>query len=156
MKKILLAFMMCTMVLCTSSVSFGADVGNTTNSDEIINVDFEASSDIVTITNLSFSTDFSYEINNNYTSDAILFTPLAITTNYVITKIEHCFIYLNNYDSHLATTPEPDQSVGILPSNHVGKLFANISILTMESLIERKTTNVGKPITLRNPITRLE
>ena len=144
MKKMFFALTMCTMLLCISGVSYGADVGPIKKSDKTT-VEFAPSNDVViTISNPSFVNDNIYEITD-YGSDAMFSSPLAIETTYYDVAIEHSYIYLNNYNSYLATTPEPDKHVGLYPSNHVGKSLATLFITTLEDNHSRKiTTNVGK------------
>jgi hypothetical protein len=134
------------MLLCISGVSYGADVGTTTNSDEItLTSDYDVTVEIVSTTDFTYSYESSYDVDS-YSIDFIASTPLTIRLEHFDNRIDHNYVYLNNYKSHLATAPEPDQSVGIYPSNHIGKLLAGNASMTNSGLnYNRNTTHVGKP-----------
>ena len=139
MKQFLIGLVMCTMLLCISTVSYGADGAEITKSEVSFNTDIDVTYDVVTVSEMSFSYDVVTDIGNDSTSYAIASTPLVYRTVYIDDEIHRdCYSYINNYKSFLATETEPDQ-YGSYPSNHVGKLLANhLKSITLES-----ATNVG-------------
>jgi len=154
MKKIFSALLICTMILCISGVSYGADVGTTTNSDEIsfnisdYNVELVSAS--VELENYESNTivnDRYSGISNEY--DAIAGTPLEINPATIHYEIED---YPNTIDKNNlslnATTPLETKH----RARHVGKLITNLFIINLDTINGNKSyTYIGPNTKNSNP-----
>jgi len=131
------------MLLCSSGVSYGADVGTTTNSDEI---SFDIGYD-VTIVTTDIVNDFSFDIvSNTYTDNPLSFSSYAILNNYKDdASISYSYViqdktYCSDLNSLIATTtPEIKNH----RARHVGKLITTFFISNLETKIDK---NSHKPI----------